>query len=326
MRAHPCFDALRRHARGFLHSERNPSIHVSFRHWHGATSPIPRRKNLRGVGRYWTAGCVLRRHPNGGVWKTTSAGATWFPIFDSIQSVSSIGAVEVAPSYPNVIYIGTGDLNSFFDGAATGCTSPPMPEHVATHGLEGTQQITAILVHPRDPNLVLVGALGASSRPERRAWRVPVLGRRGDLGQDPLHRRQDWHRALARAETRLTSSSPRRCSVNAPRGPASHPSRTRPQTRTRLYKSTDGGLTVARESPAGAPRLAGRISLAVCNRQQRPARLCHGDFGLYRSMMAARRGATWPQDDDESPNGPGRLQLRCVSSTRRIPMWSTRSM
>src|SRR5947208_15978654 len=45
--------------------------------------------------------------PNGGVWKTTSAGATWFPIFDSIRSVSSIGAVEVAPSDANVIYVGT---------------------------------------------------------------------------------------------------------------------------------------------------------------------------------------------------------------------------
>src|ERR1043166_8440077 len=42
----------------------------------------------------------------GGVWKTTSAGATWYPIFDSIKDVSSIGAVEVAPSDPNVVYVG----------------------------------------------------------------------------------------------------------------------------------------------------------------------------------------------------------------------------
>src|SRR5438552_18293472 len=54
--------------------------------------------------------------PNGGVWKTTSAGATWYPIFDSIKSVSSIGAIEVAPSDVNVIYVGTGDLNSFLEG------------------------------------------------------------------------------------------------------------------------------------------------------------------------------------------------------------------
>src|SRR5438094_7718205 len=48
--------------------------------------------------------------PAGGVWKTTSAGETWYPIFDSITDVSSIGAIEVAPSDPNVIYAGTGDM------------------------------------------------------------------------------------------------------------------------------------------------------------------------------------------------------------------------
>jgi hypothetical protein len=46
--------------------------------------------------------------PAGGVWKTTSAGETLFPIFDSIHDVSSIGAIEVAPSDPNVVYVGTG--------------------------------------------------------------------------------------------------------------------------------------------------------------------------------------------------------------------------
>src|SRR5215471_18387996 len=44
----------------------------------------------------------------GGVWKTTSAGTTWYPIFDGIKDVSSIGSVEVAPSDPNIVYVGTG--------------------------------------------------------------------------------------------------------------------------------------------------------------------------------------------------------------------------
>ena len=48
--------------------------------------------------------------PTGGVWKTTSAGATWYPIFDSVKDASSVGAVEVAPSDPNVIYVGMGDM------------------------------------------------------------------------------------------------------------------------------------------------------------------------------------------------------------------------
>src|SRR5881296_2279938 len=48
--------------------------------------------------------------PLGGVWKTTSAGETWTPIFDAITDASTVCALEVAPSHPNVIYVGMGDL------------------------------------------------------------------------------------------------------------------------------------------------------------------------------------------------------------------------
>src|SRR3989475_12749617 len=99
--------------------------------------------------------------PNGGVWKTTGAGATWFPIFDSIKTISSIGAVEVAPSDPNVIYVGAGDLDSFFDGLGDGMYKSSDAGRTWRHiGLEGTEQIPAILVDPHDPNVVLVAALG----------------------------------------------------------------------------------------------------------------------------------------------------------------------
>src|SRR6266852_6653439 len=47
--------------------------------------------------------------PAGGIWKTTSAGVTWFPIFDQFTNVDSIGAIQVAPSDPNIVYAGTGD-------------------------------------------------------------------------------------------------------------------------------------------------------------------------------------------------------------------------
>src|SRR5260370_42123798 len=56
-------------------------------------------------------GVLYAGTPNGGVWETTSAGETWYPGFDSINSVSSIGAVAVAPSDPDVAYAGTGHLN-----------------------------------------------------------------------------------------------------------------------------------------------------------------------------------------------------------------------
>ena len=47
--------------------------------------------------------------PLGGIWKTTSAGVTWFPIFDQEKSVDSVGAIQVAPSNPDIVYAGAGD-------------------------------------------------------------------------------------------------------------------------------------------------------------------------------------------------------------------------
>ena len=67
--------------------------------------------------------------PQGGIWKTTSGGMTWYPVFDQVTEVDSIGAIQVAPSDPNIIYAGSGDIVSGLVQApmATGCTSPPTP-------------------------------------------------------------------------------------------------------------------------------------------------------------------------------------------------------
>src|SRR5512141_2835539 len=86
--------------------------------------------------------------PAGGVWKTTSAGEVWYPVFDSIKDVSSIGAVEVAPSNPDVVYAGTGDMvtggtinegNGVYKTVDAGKTWT----HV---GLDSTKQIPSIIV------------------------------------------------------------------------------------------------------------------------------------------------------------------------------------
>src|SRR5207244_12590483 len=99
--------------------------------------------------------------PAGGVWKTTSAGATWYPVFDSVRSVSSIGAVEVAPSDPDVIYVGTGDLNSFLEGMGDGMYKSSDAGRTWRHiGLEGTQQIAAMLGQPSDPHPVVADVRG----------------------------------------------------------------------------------------------------------------------------------------------------------------------
>jgi photosystem II stability/assembly factor-like uncharacterized protein len=100
--------------------------------------------------------------PAGGIWKTTSAGQTWYPVFDGVKDVSSIGAIEVAPSDPNVIYAGTGDMvtggainegNGVYRSADAGRTW----RHV---GLDASKQIPSMLVDLRDPNVVLVAAQG----------------------------------------------------------------------------------------------------------------------------------------------------------------------
>src|SRR4051812_2459820 len=100
--------------------------------------------------------------PAGGVWKTTNAGATWWPIFDSVRDAEVIGAVEVAPSNGNTIYVGTGDLitgggiaegNGMYKSTDAGATWTRI-------GLEKTKQIPSIVVDPRDANVVLVAAQG----------------------------------------------------------------------------------------------------------------------------------------------------------------------
>src|SRR4051812_43802310 len=100
--------------------------------------------------------------PAGGVWKTTNAGATWWPIFDNVKDAAVIGALEVAPSSGNTIYVGTGDViagggnaegNGMYKSTDAGATWTRI-------GLEKTKQIPSIVVDPRDANVVLVAAQG----------------------------------------------------------------------------------------------------------------------------------------------------------------------
>jgi photosystem II stability/assembly factor-like uncharacterized protein len=97
----------------------------------------------------------------GGVWKSENAGRTWEPIFDS-QPVASIGAIAVAPSDPNVLYVGSGeaDMRSDISYGNGMYRSADAGRSWARIGLSDTRQIGRILVDPKDPNLVFVAALG----------------------------------------------------------------------------------------------------------------------------------------------------------------------
>src|SRR5213078_1609776 len=108
------------------------------------------------------AGTFYMGLPVGGVWKTTSAGETWYPVFDSVKEASSVGAIAVAPSNPDVIYVGMGDLitggginegNGVYKSSDAGRTW----QHI---GLDDTKQIPSMLVDPKNPDLVLLAAQG----------------------------------------------------------------------------------------------------------------------------------------------------------------------
>jgi photosystem II stability/assembly factor-like uncharacterized protein len=111
---------------------------------------------------------------NGGVWRSTDYGSTWQPLFDS-QSTGSIGAIAVAPSDPNIIYVGTGagiirpDL-AVGDGVYKSTDAGRTWTHL---GLRDSQMIANIEVDPTDANRVFVAVLGHpyGPNPERGIFR-----------------------------------------------------------------------------------------------------------------------------------------------------------
>ena len=116
---------------------------------------------------------------DGGIWKTTNAGATWKPIFDSKpgdgQPVASIGALAVSPSDPKVIYAGTGesDIRSDLASGQGVFKSSDGGETWHSVGLKETRQIAKIVIDPANPDIVYVGALGHAygPNPERGVYK-----------------------------------------------------------------------------------------------------------------------------------------------------------
>ena len=227
---------------------------------------------------------------NGGVWETTDAARTWHPIFDG-QPVGSIGAIAVAPSDPRILYVGTGEADMRSDIAqGNGVYKTADGGRTWAHlGLADTQQIGRILVDPRDPDRVLVAALGHPYGPnaERGVFRTTDGGR---TWQNVLHRDDDTGAidlafrpgdpAVVYAALWQTRRPP--WSVYPPsNGPGSG-----------LYESSDGGTTWSAITGHGFPAQPGRIGLALA--PSRPDRVYAmvdaPEGGLYRSDDA---GATW---------------------------------
>ncbi len=237
---------------------------------------------------------------NGGVWKTDDFGRTWKPIFDD-QPTGSIGAISLAPSDPNIIYVGSGeglqrpDLSTG-DGMYKSTDGGKTWRHL---GLRDAQQIPAIVVDPRNPNRLFVAVLGHpyGPNPERGVFRSTDGG-------------QTWRKVLYKDErtgaTDLAFDPGNPDTVyavlwQAQQGPWENGAFSGPNSG--LFKSTDGGTTW-NPLTGGLPTFAqgglGRIGIAIAPND--PTRMyalveASGEAGgVYRSDDA---GAYWKRINGE---------------------------
>ncbi|HWI88045.1 MAG TPA: hypothetical protein VNS11_02220 [Sphingomicrobium sp.] len=225
----------------------------------------------------------------GGVWRTDDAGSTWASLFDRGGS-SAIGAIAVAPSNPNVIYIGGGQPEPRYDvEAGRGVyRSSDGGKTWADLGLHDTRYIGRIWVSPTDPNSVLVGAVGdffgASdargiyrSTDGGRTWSHPLApgGFTGvnDIAADPRNPRvlfaSTWEARQWPWQSYFTEIS----------GPGSG-----------VWRSDDAGAHWRRLSGGGWPTgPLGRISLAATRKG--------AALRLYAVIDSKANGGLWRSDD-----------------------------
>jgi photosystem II stability/assembly factor-like uncharacterized protein len=226
----------------------------------------------------------------GGVWKTTNSGRTWTPVFDS-QPIASIGAIAVAPSEPNTVYVGSGEADmrsqiSHGNGMYKSTDAGRTWKHI---GLTDSRQIGRVLVDPKNANTVFVAALGHAYGPnaERGVFRTrdggatweKVLFKNDNVGAiDLAFDPQDSRVVYA---TLWNSRRPPWSIYPPSYGPGSG-----------IFKSTDGGTTWQALSTGLPTERVGRIGLAATttNRNRVYAIVDAKEGGLYRTDDG---GATW---------------------------------
>ena len=241
---------------------------------------------------------------NGGVWKSDDYGRTWNPIFDH-ESTQSVGAIAVAPSDPNIIYVGSGEgLHRPDLSVGNGIYKSTDAGKTWTHlGLVEGQQIPALAVDPRDPNRVFAAVLGHPYGPsaERGIYRSTDGG-------------QSWQRVIAKDENTGGSDveiDPANPDVvyaamwEAREGPWEDNNEVN-GTGGGLFKSTDGGSTW-HALINGLPNDLSQIYVAIAPSDSRRlyATLAQasGKLGVYRSDDA---GDNWTQITTD-PRPAGRI-------------------
>jgi photosystem II stability/assembly factor-like uncharacterized protein len=256
----------------------------------------------------------------GGVWKTENAGHTWVPISDEGIPIGSIGAIAVAPSNANVIYVGTGESDirsqhSYGIGMYKSMDAGKTWTHI---GLEATRQIGRVVVDPANPNRVYVAALGHvyDANPDRGVYRSvdggatwkKVLFKTNDpdnvgaidVAIDPRNPRVLYASLWATRRPPWSVYAP----TNLPGGG--------------LYKSTDGGDTW-KQLAGGLPtdQFVGRIGIAVSPSNPKRLWAVVDDLGSGVARGGGGRGAAAAAAPAEgaAPAAGGRRGGGAASST-----------
>ncbi|MFB9296716.1 VPS10 domain-containing protein [Persicitalea jodogahamensis] len=228
----------------------------------------------------------------GGVWKSTNGGNDWFAVSDSTFKASSVGAIAVAPSNANVVYAGTGETDirgniSYGDGMYKSTDAGKTWRHI---GLEKGNAIANIQVHPTNPELVYVSAMGNifGTNPERGVYRSKDGG-------------DTWKLVLARndstgaVDVKMDPNNSNVLYAALWQAYRNHFSMSSGGTGSGLFKSVDGGDTWKEitKNPGMPKGILGKIGLSVSpvNSNRIYAMIENKEKGgLYRSEDA---GATW---------------------------------
>ena len=261
---------------------------------------------------------------NGGVWKTDDAGRTWTPIFDD-QPTGSIGAIAVAPSNPNILYVGSGeglqrpDL-SVGDGIYKSADGGKTWSHL---GLRDGQQIPSILVDPDNPDRLFVAVLGHPYGPN--AERGVFRSTDGGQSFQKVLYKDNLTGAIDLAFDPTNPQTVYAVLWQAQQGPWENGAFSGPNSG--LYKSTDGGDHWT-QLTGGLPTFAqglGRIGIAIApSDRSRMYALVEagggggrarggagggGAGGLYRSDDA---GAIWTRVNNENRISGRGSDFACV--------------
>jgi photosystem II stability/assembly factor-like uncharacterized protein len=256
-----------------------------------AATGVPSQPNVFYVGQV-----------NGGVWKSDDSGRTWTPIFDH-ESTQSIGAIAVAPSNPNIIYVASGEgLHRPDLSVGNGIYKSTDAGKTWTHlGLRDGLQIPALAIDPRDPNRVFAAVLGHPYGPSEERG----LFRSTDGGQT-------WQKAIYKDENtgasavEIDASNPDVIYASmweAREGPWEDNNEVN-GTGGGLFKSTDGGNTW-HPLTNGLPKDLAQIYVAIAPSDPRrvyaTVAVASGPLAFYRSDDA---GENWSKaTDDPRPSG-----------------------